>query len=137
MRQESKLVLPQHLTSTIPSPWVSSFEKLVTYQLAHTNHYGLKKTAYSLIPEPSGPKIIAIGRLQPVGNTGDSLNNVMSKPTAIHYEQVTTAVDRRGHGDYSVSIESMESRPDVQRGGKRQIHNDGIRMNPPGTIGGN
>ena len=96
----------------------------------------MKNTSLLLIAEPLGPETIVIGGLQLLRCTGVSLNDMMRKPPIGHSNQATYTVTIRGHGDWNVSLNRLESRPDVQRVGIRWRSNDGIYMNPPGTIGG-
>ena len=105
-------------------------------QLAHTNRTGVKNISLLLIAGPPGPEIITIGGSQPFGRTGKSLDNTMIKPPVIHSNQTTTTDARKGHDDRNVSLGSLEICPEIQRGGIERRGNDGIKMNPPGTIGG-
>ena len=58
-------------------------------------------------------------------------------PPVIHYEQATATVSRWRHGDWNISLRSLESSPDIRKGGIHRSDNEGIGMNPLGTIGGN
>ena len=120
-----------------PSTWGKFFDKLVMDKLAHTNCSGVEKTSLLLIYEPLGTEIIAIGGLQYFRRTGASLNNTTSEPPVIHSNQANTTVTRRVNSDRTVSLESLDSRPEVQRRLIGWSGNDGIGMNPPGTIRGN
>ena len=60
-----------------------------------------------------------------------------TKLTATYSNQVTTTISGWGQVDQNVSIVSLESIPDIQRGVIRRSVNDVIGMNPPESIGGN
>ena len=78
-----------------------------------------------------------IGGLHPFKRTGDILNDTMSEAPGIHSNHVIATVAIRAHGNQNVSLGSLDSHPEVLRGVIGQSCNDGIGMNPPGTIGGN
>ena len=75
--------------------------------------------------------------MQPFRRTETILNDMISEPPVINYDQVTATFYIWGHGDWNVSLGSLESFPEEQRGGIGKIGIDVIIMNPPGTIGGN
>ena len=59
----------------------------------------------------------------------------MTGPPGIQYRQATTAIYEWGQSELNVSLGILESSLDVQRGEIGQGGNDGIGMNPLGTIG--
>ena len=88
----------------------------------------MEMTSLPLITETSGTEVIEIGV---------RLENKMTEASAIHSDPVTSSIAIWGHSDQNDSLSSMESYPEVQRRGIGQSGNDGIRMDPPITIGGN
>ena len=109
----------------------------MVYQSGHTNITGVGKTSLPLISETSGTEIIIMGVSQPFRRTGVSLNNTTINPPITHSNQSASTVDRRLHSYCNVSLNSLESSYEVLRVEIGYSGNDGIRMNPPGTIGGN
>ena len=58
-------------------------EQLVTYQLDHTNHYGVEKVPLLVITEGSKESAVG-GGPQPFSRYGARLNNTKSCTTGIH-----------------------------------------------------
>ena len=109
----------------------------MTEQLAHTNCAGLKETLLPLITKTLGPEIVAISGSYLFNRIGLGLDDTMTESPIIHSDQAIATVTRWGHGDQNISLGSLYSCLVVQRGGIGQSINDGIGMNPPGTIGCN
>ena len=112
------------------------FQQLVMDQSDQANPVGVKATSLTLITEPSSPEIIVISDLHPIRCSGFHLDNTTTEPPAVHSNQATNTFSIWGKGKRNVSLGSMESSPDVLKGVIGQSGNDGIVMNPPGTIGG-
>ena len=75
-----------------------------------------------------------VGGYQPFGRFGGFLDDVVSHSPVIRSEQLTNAIDKRGHGDWNISLSTLESCPEVQRGGIGHSGNEGIGINTPETI---
>ena len=107
------------------------------YQSAHTNHTVMEKNLLFLIAEPSGPKLFVIRVLQPSSSTGAILGYKTSNSPIIHTNQDTTTIAILLHGDWDISLISLKSHTEVQRGGLWRSSNDVIGTNSPVTIRSN
>ena len=95
----------------------------------------METTFFLVIPEPSRPEIFPIGGLHTFRRTGLSLIGTVTEPPIIHCDHPIYDVSRWGNGDRNISFISLESRPELRRGGIRWSSNDSIRINSHGTIG--
>ena len=83
------------------------------------------------------PEIGAISGLCYFRCSGLSLDNTTTEPPIIHSNQVIADVSRWGQVDQEISLVSMDSCPDIQRGVIGKSGDNGIGINLPRTIGGN
>ena len=71
----------------------------MTYQLAHTNRSEAETTLFPIITESLGTGVFAVVGLQPFSSSGAHLDDTMSFPHIMNYNQVTTTIDIWVHGD--------------------------------------
>ena len=83
-------------------------------KLSHNNRAGVETILLTIITE--GPKLFTVGGSQPFRRSGAHLDDTMIHPPVINYNQATAKIYRRGHGDKNISLGSMESSTEVQRG---------------------
>ena len=118
--------------------YTSIFEDFTAKHHGHTNRSGAEMISLLIITEPlDRSKVFTVGGSQTFNHSGAYLDNTMSQPPIIHYDQVNATIDRRGHNGWEISLRSLESITEVQRGKFGWSINDSIVMNPLGTIGSN
>ena len=106
----------------------------MTDKSAHTNCAGPETTPLTIITKSLGPKVFAVGGSQPFRRSGACLDGTTSHPPIIHPDKIINTIDRWGHGDCNIYLESLERLTEIQRGGFGRSSDESIGMNPPGTI---
>ena len=78
-------------------------------QSGHTNRAGVETTPLLIITEYSGPKVFVVEGLQPFGSCVLCLDYNTVHLTVINANQTTAIVDIQVHGDWYISLGSLDS----------------------------